>query len=279
MKKIFALLLCFVLVFSVVSMTSCTEEELNAAKETLETLNGKTPEDLYEESRNALALAGSYEVISQSDIVIKMEYLGQNMDMVMKQNTVSRVNGDDNYSKSTATTEMLSGEEFDSDEGSAETEVMEVWYVDGICYGDIFGQKVKVALDKEEFLEKYMGKDPKETTLMDIPESWFKDIGFKKETNGYSLNLTVSGEEYTKYFATAFEDFPMEVNIEGDVEYKLFFNSDGELTKATADFSFGCEIMGVTATATCTSVNTVSVKDIAVTAPENADEFVETELN
>ena len=276
MKKFLALLLCAVFAFSLVCMTSCDGED---TAKILDTLAGKTPEELYDASVAALATATSYEVSGNTDIDMKMSIRGQDATMIMKQTSISKANGEETYVKSSANGEMtFMGQTVPLED----TDFMEVWYVDGVCYSDMWGVKAKATVDMDEFKQKYMDTDPGEETLLDLPESWFKDIKFEKVDGGYVLNFTVKGEEYTELFGDMFADMDIEFVIDGDVEYKIFFDKDGNLTKTTADFAMSytmtIEMMSVSGTAVCTSVSTVSLKEVTIEAPANADEFTDVDL-
>jgi len=276
MKRIFAMLLSVVLVFSLAFMTSCGDDGNDGADGSLERLAGKTPEELYDASAAALAMAGSYEVISENDIVMDMSVSGQEVFVVMKQSATSKINGEDTYMKSTSTSEMIT---MGQTTPLGDVAPMEVWYIDGICYSYMMGVKAKAAVDKEQFAQKYMGKDPKESTLLDLPESWFEDIKFDLADDGYVLNMVVSGEEYTQFIGNVYEELGYDLAIDGDVDYKIFFDKDGNLTKITADFNMIYNIQGTSGTAKCNSVSKVSLKDVTVEAPANADEFQEVELD
>lgn len=276
MKRIFAMLLSVVLVFSLAFMTSCGDDGNDGADGSLERLVGKTPEELYDASVEALSMAGSYEVTTENDIIMDMSVSGQEVFVVMKQSATSKINGDDTYMKSTSTSEMITMGQITP---LGDVAPMEVWYVDGICYSYMMGVKAKAAVDKEQFAQEYMGKDPKESTLLDLPESWFKDIKFDLADDGYVLNMVVSGEEYTQFIGNVYEELGYDLAIDGDVDYKIFFDKDGNLTKITADFNMIYNIQGTSGTAKCNSVSKVSMKDVTVEAPANADEFQEVELD
>ena len=277
MKKILALLISVILVFSLAFLTSCDGNTGGEGGEgNIETLAGKTPEELYNASVEALSNATSYEVIGENEIEMDMSVEGASIFVVMNQSTHSKVNGDDVHTKVTSTTDMIQNGQTTS---LGDVAPMETWYIGGVCYTDMQGVKVKSTVDKETFMQEYMGKDPQESTLMDIPESWFKDINFEEsEEGGYVLNMVVSGEEFTQYMGNIFEDTEYNFQIVGDVNYKIYFDSEGNLTKITADFDMSYSISGVDGTATCHSVSKVSIKEVEVEGPANPDEFQEVEL-
>ena len=129
MKKIFALLLTVVLAFSLVFMTSCSGDNTENGTSGLETLAGKTPEQLYDASVEALAMAGSFEVTTESEIIMEMNVSGMQVDVITKQWATSKINGDDSYMKSGSTSTMMYQDQIVP---MGDLNPMEVWYVDGI---------------------------------------------------------------------------------------------------------------------------------------------------
>ena len=91
--------------------------------------------------------------------------------------------------------------------------------------------------------------------------------------------MVVSGEEYTQFIGNIYEELGYDLAIDGDVNYKIYFDNDGNLTKTSADFNMIYNIQGTSGTAKCNSVSKVSLKDVTVEAPANADEFQEVELD
>ena len=250
MKKILSLILVMILAFSVIALAACQP----ADDGTIDTLAGKTPEELYQLSQEKLREATSYSVYSAQ--VITMTYGGQSM--VMNQTVNSKVNGDNTYSK------------VENDTSPANN--MEAWYIDGTVYGITQGMKIKSNITKEEYMEKYMGTDPSESTLLDIPQSWFENIVFEKEGDGWALNFVVSGEKYTQVF----KNIGLQgATISGDVNYKMIFTADGELVKLVT--SFDMLVQGVTAH--CDSISEITIGAVTVTAPENPDSFQYVTLN
>ena len=90
MKKIISLLLALVL--STLVLVSCGDSDNGVA-----TLDGKTPEELYELSQQSLAAATSYTVNATQ--VITMSAGGQSM--TMNQVVISEINGDEAHLKAT----------------------------------------------------------------------------------------------------------------------------------------------------------------------------------
>ena len=249
MKKIISLLLALTLAFSMLALVSCnsSDDDSNGGGKTVEKLAGKTPEELYELSRTKLAAATSYSVDSQQ--VITMSSAGESM--TMNQTVVTKVNGNDSYMKSNNDTESSAN--------------MEVWYVDGMIYSSMLGMKIKAEMDKDAYMEEYMGTDPSETTLLDIPESWFENIKFEKEGDKWVLKFVVSGAKYTEVF----ENVGLGGEITGDVIYKLYFDGEGNIEKMSTVFDM--TMMGIQAH--CDSVSYIKLENVTITPPADADSY------
>ena len=247
MKKILTLVLCIALLASMLSLVSCSDEN------TADTLAGKTPEELYEASQVQLREASSYTVVANQDIIMSVG----DQSMTMKQLVESKINGDNSYVKTQ--------NDFDSSLN------MEAWYVDGTVYANAFGQKLKANITKAEYMEQYMNADPSESTLLDIPESWFENIKFEKDGEGWVLNFVVSGEKYTETFANVGMQGAV---ISGEVSHKVFFDADGNLVKVVT--SFDMTVSGVSAH--CDSISTVTIGEVAISAPADASTYQEVSL-
>lgn len=256
MKKILSLLMILTLVISMFALASCDNNgdgNPDVDAEGLETLNGKTPEQIYEASMDALKLADEYEIVTNQ--VIKMGFEGQSF--TMNQSVVSKIDGDNSYSK---ITDDMSNQE------------SETWYVDGVVYSKEGNNKVKTNLDKEEYMQQYMGKDPSESTLLDIPESWFKDIRFFEKDGLYTMEFVISAEEYNELFANLGLGM---ASVNDDVVYVVYFDKDGNLSKIITEFTIN--VQGVSAD--CVSTSNVTLTDVTITAPADADSYTYVELN
>ncbi|MBQ7778943.1 MAG: hypothetical protein IJ404_00465 [Clostridia bacterium] len=244
MKKLLLILLALTLAFSSFSLVSCDKED---GKKFIETLKGKTPEEIYELSRTKLKDATSYSVTASQ--VITMTANGQTL--TMNQSVISKINGDNSYVKMT------------NDYTSSAN--MEAWYVDGIVYSSMAGVKAKAEISKEKFMEEYMNTDPSESTLLDIPESWFADIKFEADGKGWALNFVVDGEKWSEVLGNV----GLGGTISGNVNYKLHFDDDGNIEKLTTTFDM--TVSGVKAS--CVSESIIKIENVTITPPEDADSY------
>ena len=260
MKKLLSVLFVFTLLVSTLALASCDGGSSGGGsgrKNEVEELNGKTPEEIYEAAAEALAEAPSYEVVSSQVIEMTATYEGETETMEMVQEVVTRVNGDNTYSKIV------------SENPYANTS-MEAWYVDGVVYANSDGTKVKTNLTKEEYMEQYMNADPSESTLLDIPKSWFEDIKFEEDDGEYSVEFVISEEKYNELLGNLGLDI---VAIDGDVEYTVYFDEDGNLTHILTEFDMDVSAMGVGVEAHCVSTSVIKMSDVKVTAPADADSY------
>ena len=256
MKKLLSLLLALALVFSLLALTSCRKEEDEAEKDepkTMEKLAGKTPEELYAYAQELLSAASSYSVFS--DQVITMQAQGQSASF--NQTVDTKVNGEDTYTKTNNDLSPMAN--------------MEVWYVDGMLYANTLGQKVKAEMDKSDFMEEYMNVDPSESTLLDIPTSWFDNLKFEEDGDRWVLRFNISGQKYTEIFQNVGMDGAV---IDGDVTYKIYFDAEGTLKELVATFDM--TISGISAR--CVSKSTITIEPITITPPADADTYQLTQI-
>lgn len=260
MKKLLALLLAMTLILSMFAFASCNkkgnddeDEEVQEStnSDTVKKLAGQTPEELYASVKAKLAEASYFTVDTTQ--VIEMTYEGDSM--TMNQYVISRRHGNNEYIKTT------------NDMSPANN--MEVWYVDGMLYAKTSAGKIKAELDKETFMQQYMGKDPGESTLLDIPESWFKGMKFEKDGEKWILKIVISEEKYEEYFA----NLGIGGDLVGPLNYYLYFDKDGNLESIKTVCDYAITSTGITITAHMESTATVSFEEYVITPPADADTY------
>jgi len=253
MKKLLALLMCAILVCSCFIFTACedTEKEIKdlIEEETVKTLGGKTPEELYADASRFLKDATNFTITSTQDITMK--YQGETMEMT--QTIIQKIDGDNEYYK-------MSGVEGANSEG---------WYVDGVIYTIMNGTKAKATLSKKDYYEKFLNSSEEESKLLNIPESWFKDIVFKKAGNEYYLQFSISGEEYTNLMAK----MDLNVGLDDTVDYRLYFDKDGKILRMETNFDMNVE--GITASTKSKSVFSDVGTTQPITAPANTEAYMD----
>ena len=243
MKRIISLLLALTLVLSMLALVSCKGSNNDNDGNTVEALAGKTPRELYELSKEKLAATAKYSIISEQVITVS--------DVTVNQTVTRKLDGDNCY--------------FETYNDTATDANMKIWYVDGIMYMDTSQGKSKCEYTKEQYMEDYMEEDPSESTLLDIPESWFVDVKFEKEGESWVLNLVISAAKYNELLANT----NLGSTINGDVVYKVYFDTDGNMGKITT--SFDMTVSG--SDAHCDQVSFVTFDDFTVTAPDGAENY------
>lgn len=249
MKKFLAFLLSSFMMISVIAFSACDFSN-SSKKDDVDTLNGKTPEQLYALSLQTVAELDNFQL----DAVQVIEMSSEGESGTMNQTVTSKKDGKNEYIKST------------NDMGTGE---MEAWYVDETFYGILSIGKVYAEIPYEKYVEKYIPKGATaEGALMNIPSDWFVDVKFTKVSdNEYYLEFIVSGEEYKEYMNGALNDM---VNGIENISYKVYFNGEGTLGSIVTTFEM--EIMGVTASVTSTS--TISnIGTTQITAPETDESW------
>lgn len=243
MRRIITLLLALVLVFSILTLVSCKKDE-NGNDNGIETLAGKTPKQLYEISKEKLDDAKEYSITTTQLITMSA--------ITMNQTIVNKVNGNNAYVETT--------------NDSAPELNTKAWYVDGIMYQNLYTGKFKREYDKEKFMEEYMDNDPSEDTFLDIPDSWFKNVRFKKDGDIWTLNFVIDAAKYNELL----DNLLLDGNITGDVIYKLYFDGEGNIDKLTT--SFDMTIDGVSTH--CYQISKITLGSVTVTAPSDTESYI-----
>lgn len=279
MKKLLAILLSLMLAFSMFMLVSCgdTDDDDDDDKTSevdkkpsskpdnkpsdntgnnnnnnnnndsgIETLNGKTATELYNAALEKLANIDNFEMTAAQ--VITMSYEGESMSM--NQTIITKLDGQNCYTKSY--------------NDVAPTANMEIWYVDEWLYAIQAENKFKANITWEKMVSTYMPEGATaDGALMNIPESWFKDVRFEMDGDLYYIEFVVSGEEYTKYVKnTALGAY---LDAANDVSYKVYFDEDGNLGSIITEFAYVVE--GIT----CHAISTSTVFNIGttvITAPD-----------
>lgn len=270
MKKSISLFLSALLALSLLAtgMTSCDKDKILGGKDDTpgqvttdngNTLNGKSPEDAYNDALEKFNSIKNYEMTAVQDIKMTMTYQGENMTQEQKQTINQKLNGDDQYVK-------VSGSALEQ----------ETWYVDGVLYTISGGTKAKATLSLKEFTEKMMGASS--NNILNIPESWFKDVAFKTVEGKKVLEFKVDGNEYLTLIGnalgsmgTSVEDMNLSM-----VTYTVYFTDDGDIEKITSVFSSTFSLQGIEVKADYNTVTTVSLGTAAeITAPADGDSFID----
>lgn len=130
MKKFLAFLLSSLMMISVIAFSACDFSN-SSKKDDVDTLNGKTPEQLYALSLQTVAELDNFQL----DAVQVIEVSSEGESGTMNQTVTSKKDGKNEYIKST------------NDMGTGE---MEAWYVDETFYGILSIGKVYAEIPYEK---------------------------------------------------------------------------------------------------------------------------------
>ena len=219
-------------------------------------LSGMTPKEIYEFAKGSLKDALYFTSYSTQEIT--MTYEGESF--TLYQFAISILSGDDCY---IATANDM-----------APQAAIEAWYVDGMLYAITSEAKVKSRIDKEQFMQQYYGKDPGEDTILDLPESWFKDAKFEFDGECWLVRFLIDRNKYNELFGSLPGYENSDVEITTDVRYNLHFDSEGNLVKITN--SVDLIIQGIPAHVDTTSEITMEVINIPL--PYDHDSFIYVEM-
>lgn len=271
MKKLIALFLCLLLIGSMLVLSACddttiptddqqttdnstqTPDNKDTAPKGIATLNGKTPEELYDAAVAKLATLTNYEMTSTQ--LITMSYGGQQMPI--NQVVVAKVNGLEQYIKSTNDME--------------ESGNMEMWYINEWMYVIANNVHNKANITHDIMAEYYLPEGSTgDSALMSFPKEWFKDIQFFQDGEAYYIEFVVSGEEYCQYMkSTSLGDLVQGVT---DISYKVYFDKDGNLGDIVTEFDYVVQNINCHLKATSSISN---IGNVVIEAPANPDSFVD----
>lgn len=276
-SKKLALLLVFALLLStcLFTLSACDDDDDDEnGVEVLDSLNGKTPQEAYAELIARTNAATNVEIVADQRIDMTMSAQGQSFQQTTDQRVTSSMNGNNMFVKLENTSE-----------GTTPTEqLMEVWYVNGVCYSHIKGTglteaKVKATIDLNQFAEEYGYADASDT-FPEFDAALLQDLKFTKADGKYYVEFTVTGPQVEELVGEALED-SLGVDCEfGNLKYKIFFNEQGEVTgfENEVTFSFQMSSSGVlvTTNATAKTVATVKFGTVgAINPPADASSYTD----
>lgn len=273
MKKILSLILALVLALSAFTLASCEAENKDGKKKekTVATLNGMTPEELYNETLELLTEASNYTSVSTQDISMKVSAGGETANVTMKQSIETKVTGLMNqYTYTENSTEMIH-------QGQTIPQGGDSWYVyvvDGMLYTNLnsktgmSGSKIKYEITEETFEQVLPSGSKADSPMAMLPAEFFEGTAFIENSDGsFTVKVTMSADEYTEWFGgfnsgTAIGSADVTIK---KVVHKINFDADGNLIDIVSNISMSMNIDGTVADAT--AVSTTVIKDIGTTAP------------
>lgn len=220
MKKLLAFITCLVLAMGLMAMAACGGGEEDA------TFKGN-----YQQINRAAATAFAEEVQSDSDV------FGFKTGMELKFN-MEGGSGDEYFymeydlkcasengmpSKMAGSTVMKMG---------GFTVKGNVYYTDGYMYVNSMGQKIKMAMDYDEYIEEQMGMGGA-SALMSIQDV-LEYVGEEAETSVGNIKIYLDQGETVNKLKIEFKGFDMgDMKIDG--AYYFVYNTNGELTAFKTD--------------------------------------------
>ena len=276
MKKILSLILVLVLALSAFTLASCEVENKDSKKKekTIATLNGMTPEELYNETLELLTEASNYTSVSTQDISMTVSAQGMTVDMVMKQSIETKVTGLMNqYVSVQSLTEMI----YQGQTIPQQSDAYYIYIVDGMVYTNFdsanatSGSKIKYEISEDDIKQVLPSGSNADSPMAMLPPGFFEDTAFIENSDGtFTVKVTMSTEEYTEYFGgfnngTAIGSADITIK---KVVHKINFDVDGNLIDIVSDISMSMVVEGTAVDAT--AVSTTVFSDIGTTAPIEA---------
>ena len=215
MKKILAIIMILIIALS--CFASCGEGEKKTSNsqtnknpvqnnspegDELDTLAGKTPEQMYNATISALKAMTEYNIVLKN---------------------ISRVNFSDEPIVSEDSEEyLLSGGNAYIKYVSASGDAEEIWFVEDMIYSVTDEAKQKSKIDAKSFYSRYLFDIS--TTIFPLSADYFENVKFVKQESGYKLDFSITEEDYVKYYEAA--------NLAKSPSYEICFDSKGNITSA-----------------------------------------------
>lgn len=205
--------------------------------------NNLQTEALINQLKQAMAIVGqNYEARTETALKTPNEE--------RVENAVTKANGQDEYLKI-----------------EANGMVEEMWYVDGVFYTVLSGNKVSMVMDYEEYTSNYRAMGPASLgAILAVSTDWITEAKMAETDGDVSITVVVSGKKYTAA-VSSFIDI-----VYTDLTYTLCLSSSGEIDSATVEY--GYEYGGI-AVKCFSKVIVANVGSTVVEAPENKDEYEE----
>ena len=202
MKKIFAIILTALLLFSYTACSNSNSDESSGdnVKQGLQTLAGKTPLELYNSAIDYVKSLENYEILVDSKFTTTYE--GETSEETSS--TLHKCSGDSFYYLYKADYY----EEFFLHDGTT-------------LYKNINNISEKADIEYSKFMEGW-GSINESGMLIELGEASFNKKLFIPDGDEYYLDFLISKEEYTEITGGS---------VESPVTYRVYFDKDGNLTR------------------------------------------------
>ena len=232
----------------------------------LPTLNGQTPYEAYESVREQVdgMLTNCQENNTTNQY---LSYMGQTA-LMQTVESVSKINGNDLESITTTVSYL-----------DSTTSVTKSYYKDGWLYGNENGTTFKAQLTMEQMYAIVYGTDAaNEEKILNMPESWFKDVGFTQNEDGtYSIRVLLEGDRVEEVIGRLGIADMAAMGMElSDLCYDIVLDAEGNFLKIVYTFRLTMDLEGEAMVIESESTITYTgIGSTTVTVPDGCDGYVD----
>ena len=268
MTRKLALLLVMALLIStcLFTLSACDDDDDDDGDEIeiVDTLNGKTPLEIYREAETKLESASNAEMSGVADISVKISGDGISVNQSMDMTMLSQINGETMYTKITQESSGVAGSNM----------IQESWLVGGMFYERIEDEeenyKVKTPMTYDEYIEAD-GDDSE--YFIDITSGLLDNAKFKKDGNNYYLDLKLTGEQIQQYAGDLVSSFGNGMAFD-TLNYRMCFDQNGDLKGFNISFGGSATEEGMTMEMEMTMRVDVKYGTVGtITAPADAGSY------
>ena len=251
------LVLVLVTLASSVMLSACGGSDDDT--ETVATLNGKTPIEVYRAAEEKLDNVSNAKISGDAKIKIEISGSGMSLTESMDMTILSEKNGESIHTKMEATAN-----------GYAETEMLEEeWFVNGMLYTyskegtDL--SKTKESMTYDEYVNSDSGSGD-DDFLIEFEDEVLENAKFTKSGGKYHINVTLTGDEVNDLTSDMIDSIAGGFEFD-KVVYKLSFNKDGDLVGMTISFSGSMTAEGATMSMEITIKLAITYGNVGVINP------------
>ena len=243
-----------------------TETEPETTETGLPTLNGKTPYEAYEGVRDQIdgLLTNCQENSTANQY---LTFMGKTA-LMQTVETVSKVNGNDVEAVVTTVNYM-----------DSTSSVSKSYYKGGWLYGEQNGTTFKAQLTMDQMYAIVYGTDAaNEEKILNMPESWFKDVNFTENEDGtYSIRVMLEGDRVEEVIGRLGIADMAAMGMElSDLCYNIVLDAEGNFVSIIYTFRMTMEVQGETMVIDSESIITyTNIGSTTVTLPDGCESYVD----
>ncbi len=214
-------LLVFALLIStcLLSFTACDDDEDHDDDGMVDTLNGKTPLELFLAAKTADVENG--EISGEMEATISAVGQGMTAEQTITSSMLMQYNGETKYSKTQTQTSGV---------GGSQSSLEESWLVDGTYYEHTNEngsyKKVKKSMTYDQYLAEYGSED--EEFFIDLESGILDGAKFQKDGDTYHVDVKLTGDQIGQYASDLVESFGGALAFD-TLNYRMSFDKDGNL--------------------------------------------------